>query len=141
MYQHKQVSYPVVALTLALAAVYAAVAATSGRRQMLIPAAVVILVAAAFRTLAVRVDGGVLRFHFGPGVWRKQFPLAEIAAAERCDSRWWEGVGIRLTGRGVLYDVAVGPAVEVRMRSGKRFRVGTNEPDALLRALAQAPRG
>jgi hypothetical protein len=35
----------------------------------------------------------------------------------------------------MLYNVSGTNAVEIKLRSGRRFRIGTDEPEALARAL------
>jgi hypothetical protein len=138
MYRHTQTGRFVLALTLTLALGQAAAAAAAGpaaRPGVLAGAGIALVVGLLFSRLTTEVGGGALRFHFGPGVWRKRFALGDIASAEQTRSTWWEGVGVRITGRGMLYNVAAGPAVEVRLRSGKRFRLGTDEPDRLRAAL------
>jgi hypothetical protein len=54
---------------------------------------------------------------------------------ELARSNWREGWGIRVTSRGMLYNVSGTGAVEVRLRSGERFRLGSDEPETLLRAI------
>lgn len=135
VYRHRQRGRFVTGVGLLLAAGYGVAAAGAGRPSLLIPAGIGLLVAAGFGTLTTEVRDGVLRFHFGPGVWRVRVPLADVAEAATTQSRWWEGIGIRITAGGMLYNVATGPAVEIRRRSGRRFRLGTDQPEALLRAL------
>ena len=97
-----------------------------------------VALAAVLATLTIEVDETELRHHFGLGFWRKRVPLDEIVDATRTTSTWIEGWGIRLTFRGMLYNVSGTDAVEFRLRSGRRFRLGTDEPDVLLAALRQA---
>jgi len=53
-------------------------------------------------------------------------------------NKWWYGLGIRLTPHGWLYIVSGLDAVEIVRISGKKFRVGTDEPQALVTALTAA---
>ncbi len=53
-------------------------------------------------------------------------------------NRWYYGWGIRLTPHGRLYNLSGLEAVEVQLNTGKKFRIGTDEPDALVRALRAA---
>jgi hypothetical protein len=53
---------------------------------------------------------------------------------------WYYGWGVRLTPHGILYNVSGLNAVELLLDDGRRVRVGTDEPDALVRALAGATR-
>jgi hypothetical protein len=91
-----------------------------------------------FSSLTVEISDGELRFHFGPGFWRKRFAIAEVVAADPTRSSWWEGWGIRITPRGMLYNVSGKDAVEIKLRSGQDFRIGTDEPEALAEALRRA---
>jgi hypothetical protein len=138
VYRHRQVGY----VSLAGAGVGALWTGVLAWRERLTPlwlVAIILLgVAWLFSSLTIEIRAGELRSHFGPGFWRKRVPLAEIADAELAPSRWWEGWGIRHTTRGWLYNVAGTGAVEVRLRSGGRFRLGTDEPDALRDAIRGA---
>ena len=46
--------------------------------------------------------------------------------------RWWWGWGVRYYGQGWLYNVSGLDAVEIRLKSGKHIRIGTDEPEALV---------
>jgi len=100
-----------------------------------------VLSAVLFASMTVEISDGELRFHFGPGFWRKRYPLAEIVAAEVTKSSWWEGWGIRITPRGMLYNVSGTDAVEIKLRSGHSFRIGTNDAEKLAEALRNAISG
>ena len=41
----------------------------------------------------------------------------------------------RVTMRGMLYNVSGRDAVEIRLDTGRRFRLGTDDPDGLVAAL------
>ncbi len=90
-------------------------------------------------TLTVSVCDDILRIRYGPlPLIRKSWPVAEIASAAAVTNSWYYGWGIRWTPHGWLYNVSGFEAVEVRLLSGKTFRIGTDEPEALCRALEQA---
>lgn len=91
-----------------------------------------------FSSLTISVDGMHLRWAFGPGFVRKAVPLAEIAHVERTRSSPIYGWGIHLTPRGWLYNVWGLDAVWVRLRGGKQFLLGTDEPDRLVEAIQRA---
>jgi hypothetical protein len=94
-----------------------------------------------FSSLTVEIADGELRIHFGPGFWRKRYSLADVTGADVARSSWWEGWGIRITPRGMLYNVSGMGAVEIKLRSGQRFRIGTDEPEVLAQALRMAISG
>jgi hypothetical protein len=91
-----------------------------------------------FASLTVEVDAREVRFHFGPGFWPKRFALDEVEAVEAVRNHPLYGWGIRLTPHGWLYNVSGLGAVELRLRGGRRVRIGTDEPEELLRAIEVA---
>lgn len=139
-YRHKQKSSFMLALLMALAIVMLVSALLPGMSLVLrfIFVALSVMMAglaAIFSCLTVIVDQTHLRWHFGLGFWKKAVALSDIAAADVVRTKWWYGWGIRLTPRGWLYNVSGLDAVAVRLRSGKRFMIGTDEPAALHAAL------
>ena len=78
-----------------------------------------------------------LRWWFGWGVWTKRIPLEDIASAVPVRNPWWYGFGIHRTPRGWLYNVSGLDAVEIRLRNGRKLRLGTDEPGKLASELAR----
>ena len=138
MYRHTQVAYGMLFGMLITALVMGTLAVREGGAALWVGPAIVLTVAVLFTTLTIEIRDGELRSHFGPGVWRKRWRLDEIAHAELFPSRWWEGWGVRVTARGMLYNVQGTGAVEIRLRSGARFRLGSDEPHTLLEAIRSA---
>lgn len=100
---------------------------------------IMIIVLAIFSTLTVSVGEDTLRIRFGPvGLIKKGWPLAEIASVTTVTNPWYYGWGIHWTPNGPLYNVSGFGAVEVRLLSGKTFRIGTDEPEVLRSAIEQA---
>jgi len=95
------------------------------------------LVAWLFHSLTIEITDRTLGWQFGPGWIRKSVPLAEIvyAAPVRTGPSW----GIHWSPRlGWLYNVSGWDAVLVTLRSGKKFALGTDEPQILAARLAEA---
>lgn len=92
----------------------------------------------AVSSLTIEIDAEVLRWSFGCGVWRKRIDLADIASTTRVRNPWWYGFGIHRTPRGWLYNVAGLEAIEIGLRDGTTLRLGTDEPEKLMSALATA---
>ena len=90
---------------------------------------------AIFYKLTVEVKDGVLSFWFGTGLIRKNFPVREIVTARPVRNRWWHGWGIHGFGGGTLYNVSGFDAVEIELVSGKKLRIGTDEPQELTEAI------
>ena len=94
--------------------------------------------AALFSSLTVIVDEDELRFYFGPGVWTRRVALDDIARVEVVRNSPLYGWGIRYTPHGWLYNVSGLRAVELTVEGEGPLRIGTDEPEALKRALEEA---
>ncbi len=88
-----------------------------------------------FHSLTIEIDRERFRCFFGFGLVRRTFPLSQIAAVRKVRNRWYHGWGIRLTRSGWLFNVSGFDAVELELRSGRRFRVGTDRPDDVVDAF------
>jgi len=88
-----------------------------------------------FCCLTVEITGDELVCRFGPGLIRKRFVLCEIREVKVVKNPWYYGWGIRLTPHGWLFNVSGLNAVEIELASGKRFRVGTDQPEELAEAI------
>ncbi|PYL56524.1 MAG: hypothetical protein DMF31_12355, partial [Verrucomicrobia bacterium] len=71
----------------------------------------------------------------GVGLVRKKVTLAEVAASEPIRIRWWYGWGIHLTPYGWLYNVSGLEAVAITLRDGRKFALGTDDPEGLVTAI------
>lgn len=91
-----------------------------------------------FRSMTVRVDAEQVTLHFGPGVFRRAFPIRQIRAARVVRNPLWYGLGIHFIPGGMIYNVSGLGGVELVMENGGRIRIGSDEPDALLRAIEEA---
>lgn len=88
-----------------------------------------------FAALTVEVDGSDVSLSFGIGIIRKKFPVSDIESVEIVRNPWYYGWGIRKTPDGWLYNVSGLIALELRMKSGEKYRIGTNDPLGLLSAI------
>jgi hypothetical protein len=96
-----------------------------------------ILASILFGALTVEVRADTVECRFGPGLIRKRWQLNDIQKVEVVRNAWYYGWGIRLIPGGWLYNVSGLDAVEITLRSGKRYRIGTDEPSALKTAIVQ----
>ncbi|MFH1639894.1 MAG: hypothetical protein ABIB93_06280 [Chloroflexota bacterium] len=88
-----------------------------------------------FSSLKVIIWDDVLEIQFGPGPIRKKFPLSEIVSCQTVKIPWYYGWGVRLTPRGWLYRVSGFQAVEVLMKTGKRYLIGSDAPGEIEEAI------
>ncbi len=84
-----------------------------------------------FPTLTVVGSKAGIEVRFGPGVIRRKFAWNEISTARRVKNTWLAGWGIRWTGSGWLFSVSGLDAVELSLKSGRTFRIGTDDPRGL----------
>ena len=91
-----------------------------------------------FATLTVEVDASELRVGYTAGVIHKRFALADVRSVRAVRNPWYYGWGIHKLRGGWIWNVSGFGAVELALVDGSVWRVGTDEPDALARALAAA---
>ena len=94
-----------------------------------------------FSRLTVVVDERRVSVGFGGGLARRRFALHTVEAASAVKVPWLAGWGIRLTPQGWLYNAWGRDAVQLSFAEGRRFTIGTNEPETLLAAIELARRG
>jgi hypothetical protein len=104
-----------------------------------IPIAILIVLVAAlalFYSLSVEIKENTLECCFGVGLIRKRIPLSEIQQARTVQNPWYSGWGIRwIPGQYWLWNVSGYRALELILKDGKRFRLGTDEPESLVYAI------
>jgi hypothetical protein len=88
--------------------------------------------------LTVVVDSTSVSSAFGWGWPRRDIRLGEIEGAAVVNNSWWYGWGLRKVRGGWMFNNAGRDAVELTLRSGKVFRIGTDQPDELLAVLKRA---
>lgn len=101
---------------------------------------VLILCLLFFRSLTVVVDSDRLHWRFGLDLWRWSVPVAEIESMREVRNPWWYGWGIHVTTGGWLYNIEGKRGVEFQLRGGRRFRLGTDDPEALMGAVRATAR-
>ncbi|MHC4820092.1 MAG: hypothetical protein ACYTDX_00050 [Planctomycetota bacterium] len=138
-YEHRQFG---LVITLSLAAALAfCTAMTFATGEWIITgsiSAIISLVIFLFHALTVRVDSRQVTVLYGFGPLRFRWAVKGIQAVRRVRNRWWYGWGIKFTPHGWLFNVHGLDAVEIEFDTGKRIRIGTDEPDRLLHALERA---
>jgi hypothetical protein len=93
-------------------------------------------VLAMFSSLTVEIERNTLSCHFGVGLIRKSIPLSDVGESRTVTNPWFVGWGIRwIPGSYWVWNVSGFQAVELTMKDGRRFRIGTDEPEALILAI------
>lgn len=99
---------------------------------------VLALAAVVFSSLTVEVDSDAIRIHFTGGLPRRTIPLSRLREHRPVRNPWYYGWGIHRYPGGWLWNVAGDGAVELLLDDGSRLRIGSDEPEALSRAIARA---
>ena len=89
-----------------------------------------------FWGLTVEVNKKEIRLYFGLGLIGRTICRQRIAQVAQVRNRWWYGWGIRLTPHGWMWSMGGLNAVELTYQNNKSFRIGTDQPQALLKASA-----
>ena len=88
-----------------------------------------------FASMTVEVTAERVSLWFGSGLIRKTFSAHDICGASAVRNRWYYGWGIRLTPHGWLFCVSGLDAVQIELTNGRKYRIGTDEPEKLLAAI------
>jgi len=149
-YKHTQIGYLMLVIMLAVLALFAWAHITA-RAEPPSPDSgtnfaisaimlLVLLILASFAVLTVSINKNYLQIKFGYGIFVKKFELNQIASARAVKNRWYYGWGIRvwLWPFMRIYSVSGFDAVEIIMRNGKIYRIGTDVPMELETAIRQA---
>ncbi len=102
--------------------------------------ALVLFIIVSFATLNVAINEKYLRIRFGYGVFGKKFLLTDIDSTSIVKNKWYYGWGIRFWfwPRMMIFNISGFDAVELKMKNGKIFRIGTDEPGNLKRVISEA---
>jgi hypothetical protein len=134
-YQHTQRGTLIVVATLSMALVVALLAMLV-LKPFWITTVFLVTIAWLFHSLNIEITDRTLGWKFGPGLIRNSVLLAEIVSAQpvRTGLSWGIHWGPRT---GWLYNVSGFDAVLVTLRSGKKFALGTDEPQLLAARLSE----
>jgi hypothetical protein len=133
-YQHTQ-NGKVIVISMGAMAALIAIIGTTVFPLVLFALAILVLVAWLFHSLTIEIAEGELCWRFGPGWIHKHVTLDEIVSAKPVRISVLEGWGIHYSRFGWLYNVSGFGAVAITLRSGKRFCLGTDEPEVLAAKL------
>jgi len=100
----------------------------------------VLFILVSFVSLKVMIDENYLLIQFGYGIFKKRFVLNEIISAQIVKNHWYYGWGIRVWfwPKMLIFNVSGFDAVEIKTKTGKTYRIGTDEPKNLEQAILQA---
>jgi hypothetical protein len=150
LYKHTQIGYLMIVITLIVLSFFIWAQITSRAEPPSVNSGtnfavsflmvLILFILASFITLTTSIDEKYLQIKFGYGVFKKKFLLSEIVVVKRVKNHWYCGWGIRfcLRPRKWIYNVSGFDAVEITMKNGKVYRMGTDVPEDLETAIKQA---
>lgn len=142
-YKHTQIGYLMIAITLVILILFtwAYITASaeppsyySGTNFAVTAIMVLILfILTSFTSLQLTIDKKYLRIKFGYGIYRKKFLLNDITSTKTVKNHWYYGWGVRawFWPKMWIYNVSGFDAVEIKLKNGKTYRIGTDEPKKL----------
>ncbi len=90
-----------------------------------------------FASLTIIIETNFIEIRFGIGIIRKRFLLKDVESYQVVKNPWYYGWGIRYTPQGWLFNVSGFDAIELKTQSGKKYRIGTDMPNELEKAIGQ----
>ena len=135
-YSHTQVGWVIIVPVLVAVAIIAYVLIFHEFNWVPLATCIGLLIALAlFAWLTVTGYETYLEMRFGVGLVRKKFAFRDIQSCKKVRNSPVYGFGIRVYPGGWLYNVSGLDAVELQMKNGKKYRIGTDVPDELLRFI------
>jgi hypothetical protein len=90
-----------------------------------------------FYSLNVRIEEGSIDIWFGVGIIKRKILISEIKSVRVVKTPWWYGWGIRYIPAGWMWNVSGFDGVELEFKDSKKFRIGTDDPFGLEKALKE----
>ena len=94
-----------------------------------------------FYQLTIVIKDSELRLIYGIGLIRFRFKIDSLEGIKTIKTPWYYGLGIRLTPRGMLYNIHGSKAVQIKYLTNgisKSVMIGTPEPKRLTQKLKKA---
>ena len=140
-YHHRQFGTVIVA-SLAAATIFIALPLLRSEAFYAIQVEVLILLLAAlvlFYSLTVEIIDNILICRMGIGLIQKRIPLSEIEQVRKVQIPLYAGWGIHgIPGQCWVWNVSGRSGVELTYKDGRRFLIGTDEPEVVVKAIEAA---
>lgn len=135
-YIHTQIGYfLIIVLSVTIILVSTLVFRTNFNPGAIFIFAFMILCLAVFATLTVEVDDQAIHLKFGIGVIRKRFLLKDVETSRAVKNPWYYSWGIHVIPNGWIFNVSGWEAVELQMKNGRKYRIGTDDAEGLANAV------
>lgn len=139
MYKHTQIGYLINTLLIVpLLILFFTVNTTEFSQILPIIFFASLIALVLFHSLTIEINKIRLIIKFGFGIINKKIILKDIKSCRIVKNPWYYGWGIRITPHGWLYNISGLSAVEIQIKNGKKYRIGTDEPKKLEHAITQS---
>ncbi|KAB0482759.1 hypothetical protein JC606_00770 [Vibrio sp. IB15] len=96
------------------------------------------LIAILFFSMTIELKGDTLTWYFGFGFWRKAVKVSDIVETSFYQTKWYQGIGIRMLSDGWLYNASTGSAIKLSLSVGKNIYIGCKDAQGLKVALSKS---
>lgn len=135
-YKHTQIGYfLIVALGAALVMIGNLIVVTKFNLGAILLLVFMALCLMIFATLTVEVDNQAITLRFGMGLIRKSFLLQDVRAYRAVKNPWYYAWGIHAIPGGWIFNVSGTEAIELQMKNGRIYRIGTDDVRGLTGAV------
>ncbi|CAH7112194.1 hypothetical protein F0251_13975 [Vibrio sp. 070316B] len=93
------------------------------------------LIAILFFSMTIELKGDTLTWYFGFGFWRKVVKVSDIVDTSFYQTKWYQGIGIRMLSDGWLYNASTGSALKLSLSDGKHIYIGCKDAQGLKAVL------
>ena len=142
-YKHTQTSYMILFIIMILIGYfsYILISINFDPRQAMVMFLIVFILIS-FTSLTLAIDNEAIQLKYGFGMIRKRFVLKNIESVKTAINPWYYGWGIHYLPivKIWVFNITGRNTVEIVMKNGKKFRLGTDEPKALEQAIRNAIR-
>lgn len=96
-----------------------------------------LIIAVIFSTLRIQITTEEIQASFGLNIFRQTMKIENIdwEQIEITKTSLLQGIGLRFTSRGTLYNTNVGKAIHIKSKQGKTFYVGTKHAEEIRNIL------
>jgi hypothetical protein len=91
-----------------------------------------------FYKLTVIIRDRIIEIKFGLGLIKRTFKIDDIKSCRSVKTPWFWGWGIRLIPKGWMFNVSGFSSVELTMKNGSVYRIGTDEPEILEKYIQES---
>ena len=137
-YKHTQIWYLTIYMLVILTIYFWTLIYLIGiNREIIIILGLILFISTSFLSLTVSINKNKLKLKFGYGIFHKTFQIDHIISIKTVKNEFYHGWGIRVWFWPYMwiYNISWFNAIELIMKDNKIYRIGTDEPEKLKKAI------